>query len=141
MILLRCIRIQHEGHETPALIPSDQPSWDALKKKKVGSTIATETKRARSPQHHRKFWAVMNAVFENQQTKFPDVDSMVDAIKIEIGHADIQLRLSGESVLIPRSISFHDCDQDKFNEFYKKAIDCVCEFIIPGATPEEVNEY
>jgi len=140
MILLQCIQIQHRGHDCPALVPTDQESWKALKPK-VGKTVATETKRARSPQHHRKFWAIMNTVFENQQTKFPDVDSMVDAIKIEIGHADIQLRLSGESVLIPRSISFHDLDQDKFNVFYKKAIECVCEFIIPGATPEEVNEY
>jgi len=141
MILLRCIRIQHEGHETPALIPSDQASWDALKKKKMGSTVATETKRARSPDHHRKFWAVMTKVFENQQTEFPTVDAMVDAIKVEIGHTELLMRITSEVVLVPKSISFHDMGQDEFNEFYKKVIDCVCEFIIPGATPEEVNEY
>ena len=83
----------------------------------------------------------MDKVFENQQTKFADVTGMVDAISIEIGHCDLALRMNGESVLTPRSLSFHDVGQDEFNDYYKKAIDCVCEFIIPGMDPETLNEY
>lgn len=140
MILLDCILIQHKGHDCPALIPTDQASWNALKPK-VGKTVATETKRARSPEHHRKFWVVMDKVFENQQTNFKTTVMMVDAIKIQVGCSEIQMRLTGESILVPGSISYHDMDQDEFNIFYMKAIACVCEFIIPGATPEEVNNY
>src|SRR3546814_6271454 len=43
---------------SPALIPTDKASWEALCKLTDGQTLAVESKRARSPQHHRKFFAI-----------------------------------------------------------------------------------
>jgi len=137
MILLRCIRIQHEGHETPALIPSDQPSWEALKKKKVGSTVATETKRARSPEQHRLFFAAIHKAFDNQQTEFPNEEQLRKALLIHCGYVEQQMKLTGEIVLIAKSIAFHNMPHEEFTTLFDDVLNAICEIVIPGVTPEE----
>lgn len=123
----------------PCLIATDKESWDALSKLPDDVTLTVETKRARNPDHHRKFFALLQIAFENQQTDFPTLEAMLDAIKIEMGHAELRKKLSGETYWAPKSISFHSMGQDRFAEFYNQALDLICLHIIPGMSREALE--
>lgn len=122
-----------------ALWPTDEESETALKKLPEGSVVAVESKRARNPAHHRKLFKLLSIALENQQTDFPSVEALLDAIKIETGHAELRKKLSGETYWAPKSISFHNMGQEKFAEFYDKALDLICQHVMPG-TDRDVLE-
>jgi hypothetical protein len=52
--------------------------------------------------------------------------------KLKSGHFDTVVSHKGEAVYIPKSINFASMGEDKFKEFFSKAIDICLEF-----TPEQ----
>lgn len=107
------------------LITTDAESEKLLGKMKDGQTVAVTAKRARSPRHNRKFFAMLNNVFDNQD-QFRSIDDLLDAVKLEVGHSELKERLNGERWREPKSISFYDMGQDEFNKFYDAAVDKLC---------------
>lgn len=124
---------------SPALVPTDKASWEALCKLTDGQTVRVESKRARNPDHHRKFFALLKIALDNQQTDFPSIETLLDAIKIETGHAELRKKLSGETYWAPKSISFHNMSQERFAEFYDKALDLICLHVMPGMDRETLE--
>ncbi len=139
MILLRKEMTMKDYRFYPSLIPTDAASAEALRALPDGTVVAVEAKRARSPDHHRKFFALLKVAFDNQQTDFRSIDTMLDAIKIAVGHAEMRETFTGEKYWYPKSISFHNMGQQKFNEFYDKALDVICEHIMPGTDRETLE--
>jgi len=98
---------------------------------KLGAVVRVEIKQPRNARHHRLFFALMNKVFENQET-YETLDDLVNVIKIATGHCKTYHKRNGEPIHVPRSIAFHKMDQTQFSEFYAKVVRLVCERIIPG---------
>lgn len=107
-----------------ALIPVYPEGKERVAKLKADRVFRCDLKRARSPQHHRKFYALLNKTLENQD-QFKSVETLLDAIKIEVGHAEMRYKLNGETYWEPKSISFFNMDQDEFNSFYKLTMDAI----------------
>lgn len=114
-----------------SLVPVDALAEEALRKVANGELVQVEVKRPRNLHHHRKLFALLSLIFENQE-RFQSVEEMLDAIKVYIGHCQTMQLRDGTVVKTPRSIAFHRMDQNSFEAFYNKVLDVVAEKIIPG---------
>ena len=116
------------------LVPADADTEDWLAKQPADALIRGEFKALRNPAHHRKFFALVNLVFENlpegsfsQHIKSPEL--LVSALKIGAGHYDFIWAKSEQNIAyqcrIPRSISFAKMDQHEFEQFYDRCCDVI----------------
>jgi Protein of unknown function (DUF1367) len=106
------------------LAAADERTEEALRGLGVGEIVAVKIKRPRNIRHHRLFFALLNAVFENQD-KYLSVEGFRFALIIAAGYAD-EVRLDGDKVVLkPRSLSFGSMGQDEFAEFYAAALAAV----------------
>lgn len=113
-----------------ALYPVDQAGLDALSKVKDGAFIAVKISAPRNLGWHRKFFALVKIVFENQAI-YPSEEALLAAIKVAVGHCDVIVLGDGKAAYVPRSISFAKMDQAEFEAFWDRVITLVCERIIP----------
>jgi hypothetical protein len=116
-----------------SLLPADDAAVEALKRFKLHELIEVPLpSRPRNVRHHRKFFALLQLVFENQEA-YPTVDALLFALKVALGHADLIADMqTGELHPSPKSISFASMDQAEFDAFYNSAVDLFVTKIIPG---------
>ena len=122
-----------------ALLPSDKAAAEWLGKAKIGQDVLMSGRRPRNPAHHRKMFALLNLVLENQ-SHYLTIEHLLAAIKVGTGHCDIYPMKDGNAAYIPKSISFASLDQTAFEQFYDKALDYICAKIIPRMVREELQE-
>ena len=106
----------------------DAKMW--LHKIKQGNIIECDVVRPRSQQHHKLFFALLKIVSDNHPNGFA-VDTLLDVIKLGVGHS-VTVDVPGIGLChVPQSISFAAMDQDEFSAFFTKAVDYVIEHILP----------
>lgn len=119
--------------------PADEAAEKVIRRWGKGEAIVCEVKRARNPGGHRKAYALLRLVFENQN-KYSTIDDLLTEIKLRAGHYDEYVTTRGELVYTPRSISFAELDEDEFVEFYDKMIDAMIKHILPGVGREDLED-
>lgn len=95
--------------------PSD---YEKAKKIKVGEIFEYETKKPRNYLFHKKFFALINLVFDNQEA-YTNIDDLRYDLTIESGFFTRRTNLQGDEVKKPKSISFAKMDEREFNELYE----------------------
>lgn len=113
-----------------SLQPMDERGEDVLRRIADGDTVTCDVKRPRNIQHHRLFFALLQLVYDNTE-RFASVDELLDVVKILTGHCRTFRLRDGAEVKIPRSIAFSRMNQDAFNAFFDRAVDAICQEIIP----------
>ena len=88
----------------------------------VGETLAFEYKLPRSPQHHKFFFAKRASLFERQET-FDDIERMTEWLKVGSGFCDLLPGRDGVLCAIPKSIAWHNLDEQGFIEFSRSMND------------------
>ena len=116
--------------ERGKLAPVDMTGVEALDQVPAGATLRVKWTRPRNLGHHRKFFALLDVVFE-AQSRFATKDDLLDALKIALGHYTIW-RVGSREILRPKSISFAAMDQDAFEQFYDSAVALIIEKVLPG---------
>lgn len=126
-----------------ALRPIDTAGEEVISNMGNGEIVSVEIKRPRNVGHHRKLFALLGLVADNHPT-YTNVDLVLAAVKIELGHVDILERPNGERVPLPRSISFAKMDQSAFDAFYDGVVKLIVTRFLPGVNradlEREVNE-
>ncbi len=120
------------------LRPWDDRAQDFLRKIKPGKVVEVEIKRARNPGHHRKYWALINLVWTNQD-RYPTKEALHYALKIAVGHVEWVPYPDGQSFPMPKKTNFGAMDQDQFEEFYSQCIDKIMAHFLPGVTEAELR--
>ena len=120
------------------LVPADEAAEEWLRKTKPSQLVLMTGRRPRNPMHHRKMMALLRIVLENQEY-YQTIEHLLIAIKMATGHYDIYPMQDGNMVPSPRSISFEAMSQDEFEPFYDKALDFICEKVIPGMVKEDLQ--
>jgi len=121
------------------LTPCDEHAVAALSKVKTGDSVVVEIRRPRNLRHHRKFWALVNLVFNNQE-HYESPDHLVAALKTTVGHCDLVPSKDGSTmVALPKSIAFHRMDQTAFEAFYDKCIDVIARHFLPGVDSDALR--
>ena len=104
------------------LIPADSECIDNMQKVKNGDTIMVEYKPKRNYQFHKKAFALLNLVLQNQN-RYTNINDLLVEFKLKAGHYQEHLTTKGKIIYIPKSISFAEMDELEFGEIYNKFID------------------
>jgi hypothetical protein len=120
------------------LVPADEASRAILTKIKTGEVVRVEVKRPRNTAHHRKFFALLHIVFENQEA-YENPDHLLLALKYAVGHCEIVIAKDGSKMPLGRSIAFHKMDQSEFEAFYEKCLDVIAKYFLPGVETDALR--
>jgi hypothetical protein len=119
----------------------DEHGIGILRKIKVGEVIQCELNKPRNLAHHRKFWALLNVVWQ-AAGEWSSPYGLLIELKVRLGLVqEVIIRSTGELVRVPKSISFAQMDQVEFDIFYEQALNALCEMaggIEPAALRDEV---
>ena len=124
--------------ELNALRPVGEEAEAGLSKIPAGDVVMVEIKRPRNMGHHRKWHALLDLVFDNQE-RYPNKEALSAAIKCGVGHCDVYPMANGEGmVMVPKSTAFTAMEQGDFEAFYDRAVNLIISKIIPGLTRESL---
>ena len=122
------------------LEPTDDAGRVVLSRIEEGSLVNVTVTRPRNLAWHRRYWAALQLVFENQ-SYFKTVDLLHAAVKVGMDYADLVMVRDTHGVLretyVPKSESFSKMTQDEFETFWNDFCDFVCARIIPGMNKED----
>ncbi len=104
------------------LVPSGHHDATEFEKLKFNNEYKIDARKARNPEHHRKAFALINLIFDSQE-KYRSVEDLLTELKLRTGWYREHVRMNGEMVYIPKSISFADMDQTQFETFYDRVAD------------------
>lgn len=117
----------------------DDHGVSVLRKLKVGEVIQCELNKPRNLAHHRKFWALLNVVWQASGDWSSPYGVLIE-LKVRLGHVqEVLIRDTGEVVHVPKSISFASMDQTEFDSFYERALNELCK-MAGGIEPAELRD-
>lgn len=102
------------------LVPTAQIFMADLMTVPEGKEVFVVVRMARNPRQHRWFFGVLGQIVKSG-TWDGDVNSLLDWIKVAVGHVSTVIHESGRVYHILKSISFASMDQLKFQRFVKRA--------------------
>lgn len=106
------------------LIPADFAADEMLATLKEGREVIMSMRRARSPVHHRFFFALLRQVVNNTEGKWADESDLLSDLKFATGHRNRRENLvTGDIYEVARSINFAAMSEDQFREFKDKCLD------------------
>jgi hypothetical protein len=111
------------------LVPSLPEDEEKMTKWANDQILEVVIKKPRNPKFHRKFFALINLVFTNQD-RYKIVDDLLIEIKIRVGHYKEHIDIHGEVIYIPKSISFERMEEMEFEVFYNRTIDVILKHFI-----------
>ena len=109
------------------LKPAYDSDGETYKKIPLNDILLYEVKIPRNYNFHKKFFALINLVFENQE-QYKDIDHLRKAIIIEAGYYTERASLQGEVIIEAESISFAKMDNDEFSTLYSKCMDVIVKY-------------
>lgn len=112
------------------LIPCDRTEFDKLQdaKLKLNEVYEVEIKKPRNIYFHRKYFALINLTFENQET-FEFIDDLREYLTIKAGFYRKVIMPNGYEQIKAKSISFASMDEVEFNDLYDKVVSQVILFL------------
>jgi len=117
------------------IIPEYNSDYDKLAKLRNNETYRIEIKQPRNIAFHRKFFALVNMVYENQDL-FNNPDELRYFLIMKAGYYKRVSTPTGE-MFLPLSISFAKMDETEFSELYSRVLDVVCKFL--DITKEDIQ--
>lgn len=122
------------------LKPNYNSDHDNIKKSrfKVGEVYEIEYKKPRNIKYHRKYFALLNLVYSNQEY-FEDFESFREYIIIKSGYYIKTVTAKGE-FFKAKSISFASMDNIAFEKLFDSTLDVVIAEFIPISKEEIKNE-
>lgn len=107
--------------------PAYDSDFEQLKKMKAGEVYECEIKMPRNIKFHRKFFALINLVYQNQEL-YTNIEHLRKDLIIASGNYESRYNLDGFEVLEPKSISFSKMDEAEFSDLYSSVVDVICKY-------------
>ena len=120
------------------LTPDDQDTVELMQGVKSGEVLAVEFKRPRNYKFLKKFRALVQVVFDNQD-KYSNKEDLVVELKLQVGHYEEHITLGGKITYQPKSISFAQMDELEFGVFYNKVVDVVLKRFLNDMSKEDFD--
>lgn len=108
-------------------IPAYESDFENAKKIAINESYEFEYKKPRNYKFHKKFFALLNLVYDNQE-RYNNIDHLRHDLIIEAGFYEIRYNMQGVEVYVPKSISFAKMDELEFNELYTRCIDVIVKY-------------
>ena len=101
--------------------------YDKLKKLKVGKLLKCKVTQPRNVNHHRKFFSLLNLVYQNQE-HYNNIEHLRKDLTVASGFYTERENIKGDIVIEPLSISFASMKQETFDIYYSKILDSVVKY-------------
>ena len=112
------------GHLKPAF----DSDYENFKKIPLNEVFKVEYKKTRNIKFHRKFFALINLVFSNQEV-YSNIEHLRKHLTIASGFYDTTICLeTGAEIKEAKSISFSSMDEVEFSELYNRFIDTIHKY-------------
>jgi len=126
--------------KTPSgFLPLDDEDKAITNKFGEGEICEVEIRKARNWKNHKRFFAMVKLIFENQD-KYQTIGELLIELKLIAGHYDVHVTNKGEPIYIPKSISFEKMDEVEFQTFFDHVIDAALSKKLISTTKEEFIE-
>ena len=96
--------------------------YEKMKRIKVGDFLECEIKKPRNYRFHKKFFALIQMIFQNQE-RYNNIDDLREDLTIEAGYYVKRENMQGELIKRAKSISFANMDEHEFSDFYSAVLD------------------
>lgn len=111
-----------------ALVPFDD-NCKPFNRLEQGEEIEIDITNKRNAKFHRKFFALINLAFENQE-QYKDLEELRKDLIIVAGYNYTRVNyITGEEKIEAKSISFSSMDETEFEVLYNKVLSAVAEFL------------
>jgi hypothetical protein len=108
-----------------------KPAFDSdielSKKIKLNEVYVYDFKKPRNYKFHKKFFALINMVYQNQE-QYTHIEHLRKDLIIESGNYDLRYDLLGVEIREAKSISFSSMDDIEFSELYDSVINVVIKY-------------
>lgn len=112
--------------------------YEKAKKLKAGVEFECEVKKKRNYKFHKKYFALINLVFDNQE-QYANIDHLRHDLTKVSGFYSIRKDIEGNEVIEVDSISFSNMDELTFNDLYSKTLDSIVKYF--HFDKEEINTH
>jgi hypothetical protein len=103
------------------LVPADFVAEEWLNTLPQGKEILISWRAPRHPENHRHMFAILRLASE-QLEDYPDEESLLDALKIAVGHTRPVMLADGQMYFLPKSINFASMGEEAFRRFKNRAL-------------------
>ena len=111
------------------LKPAFGSDYEKFQKIPIDEPVVFKWTKQRNIKFHRKFFALLNMIFENQEL-YSNIDELRYDLTVEAGYYTLKTNfITGEVTRSPKSISFDKMDDLEFSEFYESFIDAVINWL------------
>ena len=121
-----------------SFIPAYDSDKELMSNIKAGEIYKYKFSKPRNVKFHRKFFALINLVYQNQD-HYSNIEHLRYDLTIESGFYNVRYnKFTGEEIIEAKSISFASMDEVEFSELYNKFLSTVVRvFGWDGADIEE----
>lgn len=109
--------IRMEGSNV--LYPLNEPDQQAISRIAPMKETCFSYKHIRSPQFHRRYFALINLAFENQH-HYTDIYVFRKILEMRAGYFEPVITETKKKLYLPKSISYDTLDQTDFELLYSK---------------------
>jgi len=109
--------------------------YELAKKVPLNEPIVFEWSKPRNLKFHKKFFALLNMIYENQE-QYNNIEHLRKDLTISAGYYDLRFNIEGVEVQEAKSISFAKMDDNEFSEFYNRIVDVVVKWL--GIDKQEI---
>jgi hypothetical protein len=103
------------------LVPADFMAEEWLRELPEGKEVLIDWRKPRHPENHRHMMAILHLACEHLP-EHADTESLLDALKIAVGHVRPVMKADGDMIFLPKSISFASLGEDAFRRFKNRAL-------------------
>ncbi len=116
--------------------------YEAKQKLKLGEAYKAKISMPRNIRFHRKFFALIKLVFENQE-QFDNMEYMRKEIIKAAGFYEAYYGIDGVEIIEAKSIKFGKMDEAEFSELYDRVLDVVVDHFGHNrqALKDEIEQY
>lgn len=107
--------------------PAFESDIELSKKIKLNKVYEYEFKQPRNYMFLKKFFALVNLVYQNQE-QYNNIEHLRRDLIIESGNYDLRYDLNGFELREAKSISFAKMSQNDFDKLYSDVIDVIIKY-------------
>lgn len=108
--------------------PAYNSDYENAKKVPLNEPIDFGWKKPRNYKFHKKFFALIELVYQNQEV-YNNKEHLRKDLTISAGFYDIRHNFEGVEIYEPKSISFANMDDVEFSELYNRFVDVVVQWL------------
>ena len=125
------------AQQTPFVFVPTPEAVEKFSKIPAGATAYWEFRREQYSKFHRKFFAMVKVIFDNQD-QYSNPQMFYKVLIMLAGYCEV-LQVGNKTLFVADSVSYEKCSQSRLEKIYDKVLDVALEKFCTGSTQEEIE--